>query len=188
MKAWKISVIVAAVFIAVIISLYIHALHNISIEDIQVNDLQDVSLKGFVFGGNIFVHNGGFLPVGIDKIEYNVVLEDSGKELANGIVNGTLVMPQKTASFPFSNSIKWVPTAEIAWNLINRGNTYVKVTGTLTVIDWSFLEINIPFEKRVDLKPYIIQFAKQKIQQAAENLPQAINQTAQRVVQWIQQI
>jgi len=187
MKAWKISLIVVIVLV-VVVSLYVHSLYNVKIEDVQVNDLQDVSLKGFVVGGNIFVHNGGLLPVGVDKIEYTIVLEDSGKELANGIVNSTLVMPQKTASFPFSNSINWVPTAEIAVNMITGGNTYVKISGEVTVIDLSFAEIKLPFEQRIDLKPYITQFAKQKVQEIVQTVSGNISETAQKVVKWIQQI
>lgn len=187
MKVWKIALI-AVIALAVIISLYIHAVYNVKLENVQVNDLQDVSLKGFVVGGDISVHNGGLLPVGVDKIDYQIILEDSGKELANGAVKGTLIMPQKTANFSFSNSINWVPTAEIAVNMVTGGNTYVKISGEVTVIDWSFLVIKLPFEKTVDLKPYITQFAKQKVREIVQNIPATVGEAANQVVSWIQQI
>ena len=180
MKAWKISIIVI-IILAVVLSLYVYSLYHIKIEDVQVNALQDVSLSGFTVGGNISVHNGGLLPVGVDKIEYSIVLEDSGNELASGIINGSFVMPAKTAEFPFLNSIKWVPTAEIAVNMLTGGNTYVKITGDATVIS----DIKLPFEKRIDLKPYITQFAKQKVQEIVSG---NINETAQKVVEWIKTI
>jgi len=181
MKAWKIALI-SIVAIAVIVSLYIHSAYNVKIQDVQVNDLQDISLKGFVIGGDVIVRNEGLLPVNTNKMEYKVFLEGLGEELANGVINGTFMMPQKNASIPFSNSIKWVPTAEIAWNLITGGNTYVKITGWVTVIDFSFMEVKLPFEKRVDLKPYITQFAKQKAQQIAENLSETAGEAAKQAV------
>jgi len=180
MKAWKISIIVI-IILAVVLSLYVYSLYHIKIEDVQVNALQDVSLSGFTVGGNISVHNGGLLPVGVDKIEYSIVLEDSGNELASGIINGSFVMPAKTAEFPFLNSIKWVPTAEIAVNMLTGGNTYVRISGEVTVIDWSFIEIKLPFEKRMDLKPYVMQFAKQKVQEIASG-------SVEKVIEWIKTI
>ena len=67
------------------------------------------------------------------------------------------------AAFAFSNEIKWVPTAEMAIGLITKENTYAKITGVVYAIDLGFVSIKVPFEKRIDLKPYVEQFVKNKI-------------------------
>jgi len=154
--------------------MYIYSLSKVEIRDIKINELQDISLSGFTLGGYIQLYNGGFLPVIVNHISYEVVLEASGKQLVQGYIDGKKISSKQTANFPFSNKINWVPTSEVAWGLITPGKTYAKISGSVYVADLKFVEFKIPFEKRVDLEQYIRQFAKAKIEQAVDKVTSTV--------------
>lgn len=166
--------------------LHVYSLSEIEIKAVGVNQLQDISLSGFSLGGDIDVHNGGLLTIGVNHITYEVILESSGKQLASGLIEGKPVPPKETVSFPFSNKINWVPTAEVAWNLLTPGKTYAKISGSVSVIDLGFVEFKLRFEERVDLEPYIKQFAKQpevdKVKDTVSKIGEGIKSITGKVI------
>ncbi len=161
--------------------LYVYSLSKVEIRAVGVNQLQDISLSGFTLGGDIDVYNGGLLTVSVDHVTYKVVLESSGKQLASGFIEGKSVPPKETVSFPFSNKINWVPTPEVAWNLITPGKTYAKISGSVSVVDLGFVEFKLRFEERVDLEQYIGQFAKQKAEGAVDKVKDTVSKIGEGI-------
>ncbi len=158
------------VILLVLGGLYVYSLSQVEVREVTINELQDISLSGFTLGGNIKLYNGGLLPVGVDHITYEIVLESSGNQLTGGYIQGKTISPKQIANFPFSKKINWIPTSQVAWGLITPGETYAKISGNVYVADLKFVDFKIPFETRVDLERYIRQFAKRKIEQAVDTI------------------
>ena len=150
--------------------------------------MQDISFSGFTLGGNIELFNGGILPLGVDHINYRVILENSGNELASSYIDGKIISPQQTENFPFSTKINWVPTSELAWGLITPGETYAKIEGRISLADLKIIDFKIPFEKRVNLELYIRQFAKKKIEQAVDKVTDTVTDVVDKVGEGIKSI
>jgi hypothetical protein len=168
--------------------LYVYSLSKVEVIDVRVNNLQDVGLSGFTLGGEVDVYNGGVLKVDISQITYSLVLDGTGNTLASGLISGDEIPVKETVSFPFSNKINWIPTAELAWNLITPGKTYATLRGTVYVADLGFIDFKIPFEKKIDLEAYIRQFVKNKVEEAVENVTEAVTDTVEKIGEGIKTI
>ncbi len=178
MKIWKV-LILFVVFGALLLGVsYVYTLSKIELKSVNINSLQDISLSGFTLGGNIMLYNGGIMPVGINHISYEVQLEKYGTVLTEGYIQGEVISPGQTVSFPFSNKINWVPTAELAFSLIMPGETYATVSGTIYIADLKIIDFKVPFQARINLGEYIKQFAVQKISQAVDTTIDAVKQTS----------
>jgi LEA14-like dessication related protein len=180
------------IFVLIILIIYaglwIYSLSKIEVKNVNIDSLQDLSLTGFTLGGNLEIYNDGIVPVTIDHINYAVTLESSGKELTRGNIIGKKIPAKKTVEFPFSNQINWIPTAEVAIGLITPGQTYAKMEGTVYVADLQVVEFKIPFEKRLDLEPYIKQFVKNKVEETINNVVNTVTNTVNKVVEGIKNI
>jgi LEA14-like dessication related protein len=185
---FKKIVLLSVLTILIYGALYIYSLYQIKVVDVNVNSLQDISLKGFTLGGDIEVYNEGFVSVSIDHIVYDVILEGSGNKLTEGYVRGGVIPAKKATNFHFSNKINWVPSAELASNLIIPGKTYANIDGEIYVKDLFFTDVKVPFQKRVDLEYYIRQFVKKKAEQTVDNVTEAIINTVDKVGEGIKTI
>lgn len=148
--------------------IYIYSLSKIEVRSINFNNLKDISLSGFTLSGYVEVYNGGLIPVGIDHIQYDVILEKTGNRLANGYIQGATISPGTTARFPATNRIDWTPTAEMAIDLLNPGDTYIKVSGNVYVANLQFIEFKIPFQQRINIEQYIRQFIVDTVRQTVD--------------------
>jgi len=168
--------IIAGIIVAVLIALglygylYYDSLTKLELRDFYVNDLEDLSLDGFTLEGNINVYNGGVLTVGMDHIEYNVTMESTGALLAQGNIEGKKIQSKEITEFSFLATIEWVPTIDTAVELISAEQVNVIIKGDVYVADIYFTEIIVPFEHTVDIKPYVMQFAQQKIEEGISGL------------------
>lgn len=131
--------------------LYFYSLSKIEIRSINFNKLQDINSSDI--RGNVEVHNGGIIPVGIDRITYDIILEADGSQLAQGYIQGTTISPGSTTNYPISSKITWIPSEELAKNLIARENTYARVSGTVNH--------KISFQTIIDVGQYIKQFKEE---------------------------
>jgi hypothetical protein len=196
-KNSKIKLIVLLIVLALFVygGLYVYSLSQVRVVSVDVNQLQDIGLSGFTLGGDIEIYNGGLVPLGIDHLDYFVTLENNGRELASGRIDGGKIPPRKTVSYPLSTRISWIPTSQVAWGLITPGATYAKVAGTVYVADLKIIDFKVPFSTRVNIEQYIRQFAKAKIQQAAQkvadttrNIGESIVDTGSKIVEGIKNL
>jgi hypothetical protein len=183
---WIIIIIILSILIYA--SLYVYSLSKIDVKAVRINSLQDISLSGFTLGGEVDVYNDGIITVGISKITYSLALDGTGTQLASGVINGDDIPVKETASFPFSNKISWIPTAEVAWNLITPGKTYATLSGTVHVADVGFFELKKPFEQKIDLEPYIKQFARDQVQGTLETATGVVTNTIQKIGEGIKTV
>lgn len=174
--------------ILILSGIYIYSLSKIEVRSISFNNIEDISLSGFTLNGYVDVYNGGLVPVEIDHVQYEIILEKTGNRLANGYVQGTTISPGKTVKFPIANRINWVPTAEMATDLLNPGDTYIKVSGNVYVANLQFVEFKIPFQQRVNIEQYIRQFVASTVQQVVDTGKKIINEVGKVISDVINQI
>lgn len=177
--SWTISVLFACLVIYG--GLYVYSLYQVEVSDLRVGSIQDISLSGFTLGGELDVYNGGLIGVEISKIDYSLVLDETGDSLASGSVQGGKISAKKTASFSFSNKIDWVPTAELAKNLIKSGKTYATLSG-IVYMDLGIVDIKKPFrEEKIDLEEYVRQFIIAEVEDAIEEAAGAVTDTIEKI-------
>ena len=182
-------IFVILLLVAIVIAgLYGYSLSQVQVRDVRISSLQDISFSGFTLGGSIELYNGGILPVGVDYVTYKVVLEETDLELASGRIEGKTISPKNVESFPFSNKVNWVPSAELALRLVTPGKSYAKVSGIVNVADFGIVDFKVPFEARVDLESYIRQFARQKIEQTIDRATKAVQDTVGNIGEGIKSV
>lgn len=148
--------------------IYVYSLSKIEVRSINLNNIGDISLSGFTLNGHVDVYNGGLIPVGIDHVQYDVILEKTGDRLASGYIQGTIISPGTTVQLPITNKIDWTPTVEMAVDLLNQGDTYIKVSGNVYVANLQIIEFKIPFQQRINIEQYIRQFIVSTVQQVVD--------------------
>ncbi len=155
--------------------LYVYSLSKIEVRSVNFNNIGDIGSSGFTLNGYVEVYNGGLIPVGIDYIQYNVVLEKTRNILVDGHIQGNTISPGATVKFPVTNRINWVPTTEMAMDLLNPGDTYIIVSGNVNVANLQIIEFKIPFQQRINIEQYIRQFVTNVVQQAIDTGTKIIN-------------
>jgi len=154
-KTVGIIIIVLLALMLIAGALYIHSLTKIELKDVRVINVHTISLEGFLFDGEIDVYNGGFISTGIDHIEYTVILESSGAEVAEGYIQGGTIPSKEVTTFTFSNKVRWGPSIEGVIDLIMTGNLTLKISGTVYVADLTVTQVAILFEQRSNVADYL---------------------------------
>lgn len=186
-------VLTSAIFTIVLFASYFtystYAVRHVAIKNFTAESIQ-FTQTGFVAGGRLIVENPSLISVDIKSINYTVKLERTNQTLGTGLVLGKKIRAKSTADFVFNHEISWQPTAELAYQLITANETFIVITGTVKVSENP--EINLPFEKKVDIKPYVLQFAESQIKKAAdvwENIipgsGSLVNSIAEGISDWL---
>ncbi len=170
--SWTISVLFACLVIYG--GLYVYSLYHVEILDVSISNLGNTSQSGFTVEGEILLRNGGLLGVEISSINYSLILDKTGTELASGMIEGSVLAAKKNASFSFSEEVEWVPTAELAQELLTSKEVNATLSGKVYLSDFRLFGFNIPFEEKIDLGPYVRQFLKDKAEEAAEKAAEKI--------------
>ena len=157
MRLWLKITIGVVLFLLLLGGVYLYSLSKVDVKKVNIKKLEDVSLQGFTLSGYVELYNGGFLPVKVDKIHYEVFLEADYRKIAEADIEGEWIMPKNSVKHNFETRIYWKTTAEMIINLIQKGATYAQIKGTAYI---GGLEID--FVKRVDLEEYLKQFISEK--------------------------
>ena len=171
MRLWlKITIGIAAGLL-LLIGLYLYSLSEVSLKSLSVNKLEDISLKGFTLSGNVELYNGGVLPVKVDHVHYEVILESDNRQLAQGNIKGKWILPKSSSEHRFETKIYWETTAEMIMHLLERGDTYIQIRGSAYIGG-----LKIQFMKRVNIEEYLKQFAKEKVGEVVGKVVDVVRQ------------
>jgi hypothetical protein len=179
------SIVVSIAIIMLVLGLlYFYSLSQVSVRQVNINGLSDVGLRGFTVTGNIDVHNGGILPVYVDEINYDVILEESNEKLTQGHIKGGWILPNQVEPYYFSNKINWKPAASVVVRMMRPGgNTYALIKGELSVADFSIVEFKVPFEKRFDIEVHIRQFVVNTIKEKTREVVTNVKDTTDDLIE-----
>jgi len=154
------QIIMAFVIIAALSAMFAHSIRDVKVAGASIDEIKGLSLTGFSLAGKVSVYNGGFLPIRVDRITYNVTLGEVKGAIGKGELIGGTVNAKETKQFQYTIDIRWVPSAGTALELLLANKTYADVTGIVHVIEYKGLvRLNMPFSARVNLEGYIEQFA-----------------------------
>ena len=94
----------------------------------------------------------------IQSIVYDAILEKSGEKIGSGLLTEFLLEAKKQTQIPFDQQINWVPTAQLASELVLQEEVLIRIDGELLLNIPKLDEYSIPFSQTVDIKEYITQF------------------------------
>jgi LEA14-like dessication related protein len=178
-------IFITLVLLLLFLGAYSYSLSKVELRKVNIDNLQNVNQSGFTIGGTVELHNGGIIPVRVNNITYNIILENLSNESAKGNIRGAILRPGRTEKFLFLHRINWAPTTEVALELITPDKAYTKVQGTVYVTDFLFVDIKIPFEERINLEEHIKQFAKKDTEETIIKTGSAITNTTNTLVETI---
>jgi len=162
MRKLYIGLIAAGAILLILLSyfgIYFYSLSKVTLQDVKITQLKDVDLEGFTFGGDIILINNGWLDVEIKNITYDIILEINDTKLGDGVIQGKKLPKDEPVDFPFSTRISWVPSAELAVELLESEEVFIALKGDVHVTE----TITLPIEEKIDIKPFVDQFVETKL-------------------------
>jgi LEA14-like dessication related protein len=158
---WKlISIVIAVIVGGSAIFYFGRGIEKTAVEKVTVNGITDITTDSFTVSGTIYVHNPSQLPVPIDRIEYDIILDKTGQKMSSGTTDSFTLAAQQSTPIPFEHAVRWVPTATTAASLITEEHVYATISGDIYVGVPGAEQYGLPFKTRVDMKEYVAQFAK----------------------------
>jgi LEA14-like dessication related protein len=167
-----ILLIIAAVLIAILY--FLPQLEKVSIEKFDLSEIKDISLDSFTLDGNIFLKNPSTLSVPIKSIDYQFILEETGEIIGTGETSSFFLEKEKTTPVYFEQKINWIPAGQAALETITKDSVYMLVKGNIYIDLPKVKEYAIPFEKKVDIKPYTDQFLSNYVSEEVQKQAKGI--------------
>ena len=152
------KIIVPLVVVAGALFYFGQGLQDASLEDFELTGIDEITKESFTIIGNLFVKNPSELSVPIDSIDYDVFLKKTGEKIGSGNLPSFTLEKEKVSQIEFNQEIKWIPTAQLAADLLTEDEVYIEVKGKLKINLPKVKEYSIPFSHEVDIKDYIKQF------------------------------
>ncbi len=167
----KLVLFAMVVLVALSIGYYaaVQEVKNVSVEGFEVTSLSDLSVQSFTINGDLYIKNPSFFAIPVPTITYAVVLDTTGETISYGALPALTLESSAITTVPFAHTVAWVPTINLVLQLVTQERVFASVQGTV-VIDFLGVHYDLPFERRVDIKPYVVQFATQKIDELKERI------------------
>jgi LEA14-like dessication related protein len=129
--------ILAIIILACIAVVPIYQLYALNSVEFQSFSIQQISLDNnlhFVVQGSGILYNPTYIPVTIKEVKYSAYLEN--EEIMNGTIMGKTISSHSEESFPFEQTIDWVPDVETALTITAGKNVTMTIS---TQADVSYL-------------------------------------------------
>ncbi len=165
---WGLRLVLPTLIVAGVLLYFGWGLQNASLEEFRLNGIKDITTDSFTFDGTLFVKNPSDISIPVKSVKYVVIVKETGEVIGEGDVGEFTLEKQVVSKIPFTQEIKWVPTAELALDLITKDEVYVIVRGNLTLDIRKVEEYQIPFEAEQDIRSFVEQFVPLDI---TEDLP-----------------
>ncbi|MBW2973117.1 LEA type 2 family protein [Candidatus Woesearchaeota archaeon] len=188
-KRWIIPIVLLIIILIGVVGYfvyYFYAFTQLKIADVSVTNLTDFSLKGFSFSGHISVYNPNLISVSIKQVEYDIVFEPTGQLLSAGILEGKKLPSKQITEIPFQKTINWAPALSMVIQLVTSNEpANIVLSGKVIVTE----TIKLPFEYKLDLRPYfqkVVEEQKQAtVEKAVETLEEKYGKTVSAIAEHI---
>jgi hypothetical protein len=147
--------IVLLLALAVFCAVTYERLTSVRIVGLDLSDVRDITTKSFDIDGVIYLDNPSGVDAKVKNVDYDIVLASSEDVLASGSVPSFTLAKKSTTNTTFTQEVAWSPTADLALELISKDHVLVILRGTVTLEYFIIGEVNIDFEKKKDIKPYV---------------------------------
>ena|GEM_PF-5627679 len=175
-KRWIIPIVLLIIILLGVVGYfvyYFYAFTQLKIADVGVTNLTDFSLKGFSFSGHISVYNPNFISVSVKQVEYDIVFEPTGQLLSAGILEGKKLPSKQITEIPFHKTINWAPALSMVIQLVtSKEPANVVFSGRVIVTE----TIKLPFEYKLDLRPYFQKVVEEQKETAVEKAVQTLEE------------
>jgi len=152
-------IIIAFILIVIGAGVFLYSARDVEIVSAEIDGISGISLSGLTMEGGLEVYNGGFLPVRLDRVDYNITIEGIDGVIGDGELIGGVIAADETKEFPFEIRLSWVPSVETALQMLEADYTYANVEGVAHIIEMKgLMKIDLPFSAKVNLEGYIEQF------------------------------
>lgn len=149
--------------------LYYYSAKSIEFRDAGVSQLRDISFHGAVIDGTIILYNPGYIDISSERIYYEIYLE-SGQRLASGNIYGGELPAGQSAGFDFTTAVDWGSALDLAQGYLSSSETNILINGTVLVKDIGVARFQFPFERKVDISPYLDDYIQAQAGKAAESI------------------
>ncbi|MBI4144598.1 LEA type 2 family protein [Candidatus Woesearchaeota archaeon] len=156
---WMAGLLIPVIVLGAAGYYFIKDLDRASLERFELDGISGVTTNSFTFSGNLVVKNPSKAPIPIQTITYDVILQETGETISSGTLPSFLLSPGSN-TIPFEQRVNWVPTATLAAQLVTEDHVYAVVQGRIRIDLPQIDQYEIPFKKTVDIKQYILPFAK----------------------------
>jgi LEA14-like dessication related protein len=163
-------IVVPLLVIGSIFFYFAQGIDKVSVEGFAFTGLSNVSLKGFTMDGTLNINNPSRLPVPVQSVTYDIILNETAEKISSGTLPAFVLAPG-SSNVPFHEHIAWAPTASLALQLAFEDHIYATVKGHVRVAIPLLNQYDIPFQKQIDLKDYLRQSGKSQ-QTGTSGLPQ----------------
>ena len=132
-------------------------------EKFEITQFKSISKNSFNLTTKIYLNNPSRLSIPIKSIKYTIYLNETGEEIANGETPPFKIESGKVNIITINNKIKLDKVIKTLPKLILKDNVPATVKLNIT-IDYPIIRNKpIPFEFEIDVKEYLLQFAKEQI-------------------------
>ena len=157
------------IFFFAFLSLSVYSFSKIKTGSFELKKIEFISLSKLTFSGKIPVFNEGYLPIKIDKIDYEVKLDSSDEIISKGIIKGNLIRAKEVEEYEIENTMILSNSDSVVFDLLLNEQTNVTLNGIVTIFDYGFFKLKIPFEKKIDLGEFLLDYVKKNIKSYDEN-------------------
>ena len=152
-----------AVIVLALAGLYGYSLTRIEVVDVRITGVSEISLEGFTISWQATACNPNPTPIYLKKIEFDVIFNN--KSWYHGKIADFKVDAKSERVYVFEEPIEWNISIMMMRNIIESGNANVRVEGVVTVAEFGFVNIQIPFSDDMDIKKELTEFVTQKTEE-----------------------
>lgn len=156
--------IVLTIVVAASVLIYFgNGVQNASLQDFELNSLNSINSNSFTITGSFSIDNPSKLSIPIESIHYDVVLEETEETISTGEIPSFVLEKQSITRIPFEQEVNWVPTANLAVELLTKDKVYATVEGKIKIDLPKIEQYEIPFSRKIDIKEYTDQFVTENL-------------------------
>ena len=151
---WKFGLLLAVLL--GVLAFLAQGIGDTSLEEFRVTGLQEVSAESFTFEGVLVVDNPSLLPVPVRDVSFDL-FHEGGERFSSGELDSFVLRPG-SSEVSFAERVEWVPSAQLAADLLVSEEVWVTINGTARVNLPFLREVELPFEDRFDVREHVSQF------------------------------
>jgi len=164
-------VIIAIVILLLVGGAYfaVQDVKRITVEGFDIIGFEVNSLRSFTIVGKAYVNNPSMFTIPAKSFKYYVILEDTGETISSGSIPNIELKSKSLNTIAFAHTVEWIPTLDLVLQLITKEQVLIVVAVDIEI---DFLGINyiIPFERTIDIREYLVEFAAEKVQEVKEKV------------------
>ncbi len=157
----------------------LYAASQVYVSEMSITGLQDTP-QGLSFNGELKVTNPSGTDVLLEELRYRIVLENTGEEIARGVIPGSTIPANGMAALQVRQQTTWRPSMDAAISMARDPAIYLTFSGT-AVVSVIGIPVSGPFSERVDVKETVADWLAEKRQEITKDPRSVLRQRGRTV-------